>query len=160
MNNAFLFDDSVTRERSYNLKEEGIPQRVHCFAQYNGLDNQFYRATITAAYRCDNMLITLMSTVTCEHPAISKEREYEMHWHGVMYEDREVDEIVQEQYLTENGINATLITVDRKGSKATDYEATFSANGASYRITIHSYDKGRDAEVKETLISILEGFVF
>ena len=159
-NNTFLFNESVTRERSYNLKEEGIFQRVHCFGQYNGLDNQFYRATITAAYRYDNMFITLRSTVTCEHPAISKEREYEMHWHGVMYEDRDVDEIVQEQYITENGINATLVTVDRNRGKSTDYEATFSANGASYRITIHSYDKGRDAEVKDTLLNILEGFVF
>lgn len=159
-NNTFLFDESVTKERSYNLKEEGIFQRVHCFGQYNGLDNQFYRATITAAYRYDNMFITLRSTVTCEHPAISKEREYEMHWHGVMYEDRDVDEIVQEQYLAENGINATLVTVDRNRGKSTDYEAAFSANGASYRITIHSYDKGRDAEVKDTLLNILEGFVF
>lgn len=160
VNNTFLFDESVTRERSYNLKEEGIPQRVHCFGQYNGLNNQFYRATIRAAYRYDNMFITLMSTVTCEHPAISKEREYEMHGHGVRYEDRDVDEIVQEQYIAENGINATLITVDRNGGKSTDYEATFSANGASYRITIHSYDNKQDAEVKETLISILESFVF
>ncbi len=160
VNHTFLFDESVTRERSYNLKEEGIFQRVHCFGQYNGLDNQFYRATITAAYRYDNMFITLRSTVTCEHPSISKEREYEMHGHGVCYEDRDVDEIIQEQYLAENGINATLITVDRNGGKSTDYEATFSANGASYRITIHSYDKRRDAEVKDTLISILEGFVF
>lgn len=159
-NNTFLFDESVTKERSYNLKEEGIFQRVHCFGQYNGLDNQFYRATITAGYRYDNMFITLRSTVTCEHPAISKEREFEMHWHGVMYEDRDVDEIVQEQYLAENGINATLVTVDRNRGKSTDYEATFSANGASYRITIHSYDKGRDAEVKDTLLNILEGFVF
>lgn len=160
VNNAFLFGESVTRERSYNLKEEGIFQRVHCFGQYNGLDNQFYRATITAAYRYDNMFITLRSVVTCEHPAISKERECEMHGHGVLYEDRDVDEIVQEQYLAENGINATLITVDRNRGKSTDYEATFSANGASYRITIHSYDKGRDAEVKEMLICILEGFIF
>lgn len=160
VNNAVLFDESVTKEQSYNLKEEGVFQRVHCFGQYNGLDNRFYRATITAAYRYDNMLITLRSTVTCEHPAISKEEAYEMHWHGVMYEDRYVNEIVQEQYLADNGINATVITVDRKGGKATDYEATFSANGASYRITIHSYDPSRATEVKETLIRILEGFVF
>lgn len=160
VNNPFLFGGSVAKERSYDLKEEGIGQRVHCFGQYNGLDDQFYRATITAAYRYDNMFITLRSTVTCEHPAISKEREYEMHWHGVRYEDRDVDEIVQEQYLAENGINATVITVDRNRGKSTDYEATFSANGASYRITIHSYDHNQDAEVKDTLINILEGFVF
>ena len=106
------------------------------------------------------MFITLRSTVTCEHPAISKEREYEMHAHGVLYEDRDVAEIVQEQYLAKNGINATLITVDHIGSKTTDYEAIFSANGASYRITVHSYDKAQDMEAKNTLISVLEGFVF
>ena len=160
VNNPFLFDGSVTKERSYNLREEGIGQRVHCFGQYNGLDNQFYRATITAAYRYDDMFITLVSTVTCEHPAISKGEEPNMSWHRVMYEDRDVNEIVQEQYLAKNGINATLITVDRERGRSTDYEATFSANGASYRITIHSYDNKQDAEVKETLKNILESFVF
>lgn len=160
VNNPFLFDGSVTKERSYNLREEGIGQRVHCFGQYNGLDNQFYRATITAAYRYDDMFITLLSTVTCEHPAISKGEEPNMSWHRVMYENRDVNEIVQEQYLAKNGINATLITVDRERGRSTDYEATFSANGASYRITIHSYDNKQDAEVKETLKNILESFVF
>ena len=160
VNNPFLFDGSVTKERSYNLREEGIGQWVHCFGQYNGLDNQFYRATITAAYRYDDMFITLVSTVTCEHPAISKGEEPNMSWHRVMYEDRDVNEIVQEQYLAKNGINATLITVDRERGRSTDYEANFSANGASYRITIHSYDNKQDAEVKETLKNILESFVF
>lgn len=160
VNNAFLSDESVTKERAYDLKEEGIFHRVHCFGQYNGFNNQFYRATITAAYRYDNMHITLRSTVTCEHPEISKEEEYEMHWHGVQYRDRDVHEILQEQYLAENGINATIITVDRTGGKSTDYEATFSANGASYRITIKSYDKSKDNEAKENLLEILESFVF
>lgn len=80
--------------------------------------------------------------------------------HGVRYEDRQVDEIVEEQYLAENGIHATLITVDRNRGRSTDYEATFSANGASYRITIHSYDNERDGEVKDTLKNILDSFVF
>lgn len=159
-NNTFLLSEDVTEELSFDFIEAGISQRVHCFTTYNGLDNQLYRATITAAYRYDNMFITLRSTVTCEHPAISKEREYEMHAHGVLYEDRDVAEIVQEQYLAKNGINATLITVDHIGSKTTDYEAIFSANGASYRITVHSYDKAQDMEAKNTLISVLEGFVF
>ena len=41
-----------------------------------------------------------------------------------------------------------------------NYEATFSADGASYRITIKSYDPNRDEEAKEYLIQILEAFVF
>lgn len=160
VNNTFLLGEGVTKERAYNLKDEGIFQRAHCYASYNGLDNQFYRATITAAYRYDNMFISLRSTVTCEHPAISKQEEYEMHWNGFLYEDRDVEEISQEQYLAQNGINATVITIDRTGSRSTDYVAAFSANGASYRITVHAYENGKNEEAKEVLESILEGFTF
>ena len=158
--NPVLVSEQATKEQSFRLEEKGVFQRAHCYATYNGKDGQFYRATIRAAYRYDNMHITLSSVVTCEHPAISKEKEYAMHNHGVLYRDYEVENITQEQYVAENGIVATLVTVDRVGGKTTDYEATFSAGGASYRITIHSYDKTRDAETKETLIKILEGFEF
>ena len=160
INNHFFADEEVTNEYAYDLKEEGIFKRVHCFAYYNGLDNQFYRASITAAYRYDNMHITLRSTVTCDHPAISAEESKALNWSSAYYETEDVEQISQEEYTTTNGITANIVTVDRTGSKSTDYEATFSANGASYRITIHSYDKGRDAEVKDTLIKILEGFIF
>ena len=160
VNNHFFADEEVTNEYAYDLKEEGIFKRVHCFAYYNGLDNQFYRASITAAYRYDNMHITLRSTVTCDHPAISAEESKELHWSSAYYETEDVEQISQEEYTTTNGITANIVTVDRTGGKSTDYEATFSVNGASYRITIHSYETGRDAEVKDTLIKILEGFIF
>lgn len=160
VNNAFFDDKSVERAYAYDLKYDGILKHVHCFTHYNGLDNQFYSAAITAAYRYDNMHITLDSVVTCDHPAISKEDALESHWSSVIYETEDVEQILQEQYTAANGVTANIVTVDRTGSKSTDYEATFSAKGASYRITIHSYDKGRDAEVKDTLIRILEGFIF
>lgn len=160
VNNSFLQGEGVTREKSYNLSEEGIYQRVHCFGQYNGKNNQFYRATVTAAYRFDNMHVTLRSTVTCEHPEISKEEEYRMHWSGVMYRDHDVEEIYQEPYAAANGINATIVTVDKRGGGSANYEATFSADGASYRITLKSYDPNRDEEAKAYLIEILEAFVF
>ena len=160
VNNSFFNSEAVTKEDAYNLAKEGIYDRVHCFAQYNGLNGQFYRAAVTAAYRYAGMSITLRSVVTCDHPAISEEDEYRMHQTGVLYEDRDVEEIRQEQYLASNGITATVITVDRTGSKSTDYEATFSAGGASYRITVHTYDRSRDTEAKDTLLRILEGFVF
>ena len=160
VNNPVLFQEQVTKEHSFRLEENRVFQRAHCYATYNGLDGQFYRATLRAAYRYAHMHITLSSTVTCQHPAISKEEEESMHYHGVMYRDQDVENISQEQYLAENGIQATLVTVDRVGGKTTDYEATFSAGGASYRITIHSNDKSRDGEVKRVLVEILEGFVF
>ena len=161
INNTFLFDKSVKKARTYNLKGQGIAHPVHCFTQYNGLDNQLYCATVTAAYHYQDIHITIHSVVTCDHPAISDEDASRMHRLGVMYDDRYVEGISQEQYLAANGINATIITVNRTNRSAAEYEATFFANGASYKITIKSnYDNERAAEAKENLIEILESFIF
>jgi len=160
MDNTVLSDESVTKERSYDLSLDGIPERQHCFAYYNGKDGRFYRATVTAAYRYQNMNITVQSVVTVDHPAISEEKESSMHWSGVMYESDNVENITQEQYTAENGIQATVVAVDWVGIHGTDYEASFSANGASYRITVRSYDPKLDAETKALLLDILEGFSF
>lgn len=160
VNNTFLQNEAVTKELAYDLSAEGVYRRVHCFGQYNGKNNQFYRATVTAAYRYDNMHITLRTVVTCQHPDIPEEEAYQMHWSGVQYRDHDVEGIYQEQYQAANGINANIVTVDRRGGNATQYEATFAAGGVSYRITIKSYASHRDEEAKENLKEILESFVF
>ena len=160
VNNAFFQNEGVTKELSYDLSEEGVYRRVHCFGQYNGKNNQFYRATVTAAYRYDNMHITLRTVVTCRNPDISQEEEQHMHESGVYYRDHDVEEIYQEQYHASNGIHANIVTVDRRGGDATNYEATFSVDGISYRITVKSYAPNRNEEAKVCLIDILESFVF
>lgn len=160
VNNTFLQNEAVTKERCYDLREEGIGQRLHCFGQYNGLNNRFYRATVKAAYLYDNMHITLQTVVTCAHPDIPEEKAHQMHWSGAKYRDKDVEEIYQETYQAANGIVANIVTVDRTGGKVSEYVATFSANGVSYRITIKSYEPNRDEEAKENLIQILEAFVF
>jgi hypothetical protein len=71
-----------------------------------------------------------------------------------------VEGIYQEQYQAANGISANIVTVDRRGGNATQYEATFAAGGVSYRITIKSYAPHRDEVAKENLKEILESFVF
>ena len=76
------------------------------------------------------MFITLRSTVTCDHPAISAEESKELHWSSAYYETEDVEQISQEEYTTTNGVTANIVTVDRTGSKSTDYEATFFADGA------------------------------
>ena len=83
-----------------------------------------------------------------------------MHETGVYYRDHDVEEIYQEQYQASNGIHANIVTVDRRGGDATDYEATFSVDGISYRITIKSYEPNRNEEAKQYLIEILEAFTF
>lgn len=162
VNNDVLFGEGVTKEASYNLKADGLPERVHCFATHQGKDGQLYRATVTAGYRMDDMSVTLRSSVSCEHPAIPAEQVENMHWSGVLYEGDDVAEIQQEQYTAESGLTATILSVARTEGRSTDYEATFTANGASYRITIDSNvrDDSRDAEAKEKLIEVLEGFEF
>ena len=160
VNNEILTSPDMIKSTAYNRRYDGIDERVHCFTSYNGQDGQLYRATLTAAYLYNGTAITLRSTVTCQHPAISQDREQQMHWSGVLYETQDVSQISQEQYTAANGITATIVTVERNGNNATNYEATFFANGASYRITIRSYDKVRDAMAKDTLIGILEAFVF
>ena len=160
VNNPVLFGENTGRTFAYDLSEDGIPGRVHCFASYNGEDNQLYRATVCASYGYRQTNVTLRATVTCDHPAISPERAQQYHWHGVLYEERDAVQITQEQYTAANGINATVITVERTGNNRTDYEASFAANGASYRITVSPRDPSGNEEAKEALCQILEGFVF
>lgn len=163
--NSVLSDRATYPEKQYNLDiDSGThvsgSSLHHCFANYRGKDGQLYCATVTAAYRRDEMQITIRSTVTAEHPAISQEREQELHWIGVTYPQTDVEEILQEQYTAESGLPATIIVIDRTGARSTDYEATFAANGASYRITVSGYPGKREAEAKELLLDILEGFSF
>ena len=162
LNNPVLFGEGTLKEGAYNLAEIGLRRRVHCFADYEGINGQLYRATVTAGYRYDNMSITVRSTVTCEHPDIDEKDRESIDWIGVLYEEKDIEEIRQEQYTAENGMTATIISIVRKGEGKTDYEATFTANGASYRITIdpNVRDSSRDEEAKAHLIEILEGFEF
>ena len=162
VNNDVLFGEGTLPEYCYDLKEDGISKPAHCYASFQGKDGQLFRATVAAGYRYDNMSITLRSSVSCEHPAISEEKVATMHWSGVLYEEDEVFKITQEQYTTANGLPATILSVVRKEGRETDYEATFTANGVSYRVTIDTNvrDGSRDEEAREHLIRILEGFVF
>ncbi len=160
VNNSFLQGEMLTKAYAYDLKEEGIYAPVHCYASYTGEDHQLYRAEIAAAYGYKNIYITIRTIVTCAHPAISQEEMQQMHGSSVIYKTENVEKITQEQYTAANGVKATVVTVDQIGGKPTRYEAGFSANGASYRITVNGSRTGQDEEAKNTLIQILEGFVF
>lgn len=160
INNDFLNDPGVTKQYAYNLKDQGIGKRAHCHVFYQGKDNQLYRVNITASYQYDGMTVEVRSTVTCEHPAISKEKEQDFHWSGILYENDDVEDIQKEEYIAKNGIKATIITAKQTGSRTTDYVAAFAANSASYRIFVSSYAPNRDTAAKNTLIKILEDFAF
>ena len=160
VNNTILSDENISKAYIYNLKSAGISNRVHCYAVYNGMDSQLYRARLTAAYRYKEMQITLKATVTCEHPGILPEKENQLHWSGVMYENHDVAEILQEEYVASNGIPATIIMISKTKNNDRDYRAYFTANGVSYIITVSPYDRKHPEEARDVLVDIIEAFTF
>lgn len=131
-----------------------------CTAHYFAKDGQLYLALVSAAYKRDGVRISLSATLTAEHPAISLEDVDELHWTEVTYPKADVEQFSQAQYTAESGLTATIMEIDRTASQSTLYEATFAANGASYKIQVDAEPGGNDADVKALLIEILEGFVF
>lgn len=160
INNTVLSGEGIQKARSYNLAYDGISGRQHCFAYFNGKSGQFYRAMITAAYRYQNAHITVHSTVTAQHPEISGEDAYRLHQTGVEYRDADVVSITQEPYAANNGIQTSIVRVEWANGHSPEYAACFFANGASYKITVSSYDPQKDAESRALLIDILDAFVF
>ncbi len=165
--NSILSDGETYPYEQYVLEINQNPDEYvlgsdlhHCVARYFAKGGQFYLAYVTAAYMRDGLLINVSTTVTAEHPAISPEDVDELHWTEVTYPKADVEQISQEQYTAQNGLMATIMEIDRTFSKSTLYEATFAADGASYKINVHAETSGRDTDAKELLIEILEGFVF
>lgn len=160
VNNTILSNENISKAYVYNLKSAGISKRVHCYAVYNGMDSQLYRAEVTAAYRYKEMRVTLNATVTCEHPGIPPERENQLHWSGVMYGNHDVAEVSQEEYVASNGIPATIITISKTRNNDRDYRACFATNGVSYIITVSPHDLNHPEEARDVLIDIIEAFTF
>ena len=132
----------------------------HCVARYFAKGGQFYLAYVTAAYLRDGLLINVSTTLTAEHPAFSQEDVAKLHTLEVTYPKADVEQFSQAQYTAESGLTATIMEIDRTASQSTLYEATFAANGASYKIQVDAEPGGNDADAKALLIEILEGFVF
>ena len=160
VNNTILSDENISKAYVYNLKYAEISNRVHCYAVYNGMDSQLYRVKVTAAYRYKEMRVTLNATVTCEHPGILPESENQLHWSGVMYENRDVAEISQEEYVASNGIPATIITISKTRNNDREYRACFAANGVSYIITVSPSDLNHPEKARDVLVDIIEAFTF
>lgn len=163
--NSILSDKKTYPEKSYDLQINSGGDMLgsnlyHCVADYDGKGGQFYKANITAAYTRGGMYITTSAIITAEHPAISREEEAELHRLSITYPQEDVEQISQEQYEAKNGLIATIVVIDRVGILSTCYDASFVANGVSYQITVDPYTRDRDAEAKELLIDILEGFSF
>ena len=131
-----------------------------CTAHYFAKDGQLYLALVSAAYKRDGVRISLSATLTAEHPAFSQEDVAKLHTLEVTYPKADVEQFSQAQYTAESGLTATIMEIDRTASQSTLYEATFAANGASYKIQIDAEPGGNDANAKALLIEILEGFVF
>jgi len=162
MTNSVLSDGKTVPEKTFDLQmdPEDAPRSTlyHCMADYDGKAGQLYLANVYASYKHDGMSVSVNTTVTVEHPAVSQEETAELHRRSVTYSD--VVLMTEEQYTAENGLTAAVVTIDRTGTKSTCYEASFVANGISYRISVDGWSNERDAEAKQLLIDILEGFSF
>lgn len=140
--------------------DDGTEKPVHCATTYDVKDEQLYRVRLTAAYQWQQMQIQLDSTVTCEHPAIPKEKEHEFHDSGIRYDSDIVSNIIQEQYYAENGIQSTIVTLEHTGYLPTKYIACFATNDTSYTVTVFSRDTQHSQDAKALLIDIIEAFQF
>lgn len=165
--NSVLSDEETFPYEQYVLEIDPDPDKPvlgsdlhHCIARYYTKGGQFYLAYVTAAYMRDGLLINVSTTLTAEHPAISQTDVAGLHRTEVTYPQTDVAQFSQTQYTTENGLTASIMEIGRTASKSTVYEATFAANGASYRLLVDAETVGRDADAKDLLIEILEGFVF
>lgn len=158
--NTFLSGENVQKIAAYDLRHDGLSGRQHCFTYYHGKSGQFYRAMLTAVYRYQDAQITLHSTVTAEHPEISEEDARRLHQTAVGYENADVQDITREAYTAANGIQTDIVRVEWTSGHAPEYAACFSANGASYKITVTARDPQADAESRALLIEVLEAFVF
>ncbi len=160
LSNAILSGDGVRKLTCFDLSYDGISGNRHCFAYYNGKSGQFYRATLTAAYEYRAAQVVVRSTVTAEHPEISAEDAYRLHWTSVQYDGADVAGITQEPYTAESGIRTDIVRVEWTSGHPAEYAACFFANGASYKITVSCHDPQNDAEGRAILTEILNAFVF
>jgi len=165
--NPFFSENGTYPVRTFNTgwAGEGRGSRLHCYADYYGLDGQLYRASVTAAYGREMTRITVRATVTAEHPAIPKEDETVFHSSGTLYDSRYITEITEETYTAKSGLTATVVrivrdNVVRDSVSAPDYEAVFAADGISWQVSVSGYPATPEGEekAKAMLLDILEGF--
>jgi len=154
---------SGTPSYKYSLEKDD-DFNAHCFTKYEGIDGRLFRAKTYASYRIDRFHVDVEAIVTAEHDAIAPEAVESYHYIGHSFggsKEQELDGITSEEYTAESGLPARIIRIDWKGDiNDIWYEAVFHTNATSYLVRISGISANSEAEARDLLFDILEGFSF
>lgn len=175
LDNTLLDDENTqpyTRHKQYRhddrgsayaaLKTKATPYR----GVYYAAEEQFFAASFSAEYWRNRVRFMVTTYMTTDHPLMTEEIFLVYHGFGDRYYKENVN-IITEQYVTKNGIPATIFYADYSNPFGwIDPHAYFSVNNISYHIEFSRFDQQSgetDEQTNERLLAlmreILDGFV-
>jgi len=160
-----------TRNKKYGYDERGIAysalktKATPYRGVYYAAEEQFFAASFSAEYWRNRTKFMITAYMTADHPLMTEEIFLVYHGFGERYY-KENTNITIEQYVTKNGIPATIFYADPDNSFGWIHPyAYFSVNNISYHIEFSQFDSQGDETSEETnerllalLREILDGF--
>ena len=175
IDNLILDDENTqpyTRKKKYGHDERGIAyaalktKATPYRGVYYAADEQFFAASFSAEYWRNRTKFMITTYMTTDHPLMTEEIFLVYHGFGDRYY-KENTNITTEQYVTKNGIPATIFYVDSNNSFGYIHPyAYFSVNNISYHIEFNQYGNQSEETAEQTnarllalMREILDGFV-
>ena len=175
IDNLILDDENTqpyTRKKKYGHDERGIAyaalktKATPYRGVYYAADEQFFAASFSAEYWRNRTKFMITAYMTTDHPLMTEEIFLDYHGFGDRYY-KENTNITTEQYVTKNGIPATIFYVDSNNSFGFIHPyAYFSVNNISYHIEFNQYGNQSEETAEQTnarmlalMREILDGFV-
>lgn len=175
IDNLILDDENTqpyTRKKKYGHDERGIAyaalktKATPYRGVYYAADEQFFAASFSAEYWRNRTKFMITAYMTTDHPLMTEEIFLVYHGFGDRYYKENVN-ITTEQYVTKNGIPATIFYVDSNNSFGYIHPyAYFSVNNISYHIEFNQYGNQSEETAEQTnarllalMREILDGFV-
>ena len=175
IDNLILDDENTqpyTRKKKYGHDERGIAyaalktKATPYRGVYYAADEQFFAASFSAEYWRNRTKFMITAYMTTDHPLMTEEIFLVYHGFGDRYYKENVN-ITTEQYVTKNGIPATIFYCDPNNTFGYIHPyAYFSVNNISYHIEFTSYGNQSDETAEQTnarllalMREILDGFV-
>ena len=175
LDNTILEDENThpyTRQKKYRYDERGLAyaalktKATPYRGVYYAADEQFFSASFSAEYWRSRVKFMITTYMTADHPLMTEEIFLVYHGFGERYYKEDVN-VTIEQYVTKNGIPATIYYTDSDHPFGwIQPYAYFSVNNISYHIEFTQFDSQddeTDAQTNERLLAlmreILDGFV-
>ena len=175
LDNTILEDENThpyTRQKKYRYDERGLAyaalktKATPYRGVYYAADEQFFSASFSAEYWRNRVKFMITTNMTADHPLMTEEIFLVYHGFGERYYKEDVN-VTIEQYVTKNGIPATIYYADYDHPFGwIQPYAYFSVNNISYHIEFTQFDSQQgetDAQTNERFLAlmkeILDGFV-